>query len=173
MTRHLSRLIAIACALALLAVPLAGLYLLADIESFAALAQRSLGLTIQWQTVNPGQWYGMWLVSALYLSVGLVGLYFLRRAFGNFGRGELFNPANSRDLRRFSALLVVQALARPLHMAISSMILSANHPGGQKMLAVSFGSNEFKTIGLAVVFWVISDLLLEGATLQSENQQFV
>jgi Protein of unknown function (DUF2975) len=173
MTRLLSRLVAWACTLALVLVPLGAVYFLANIEALAALAQRSLGLNIQWQTVEPGQVYGLWLTTAVYSGVGLAGLFFLRRAFQKFANGELFNAANSRDLRRFSVLLAVQAIAQPLHLAISSIILSANHPAGQKMLTVSFGSNELKMIGLAIVFWVISDLLLEGATLQTENRQFV
>ena len=54
-----------------------------------------------------------------------------------------------------------------------SLALSLNHPAGQKLLAISFGSNELKAIGVALVLWVLSDLLVEGGKLQSENQQFV
>jgi len=41
------------------------------------------------------------------------------------------------------------------------------------MLSISVGSNEVRMIVLAVIFWVVSNLLIEGGKLQSENRQFV
>jgi hypothetical protein len=70
-------------------------------------------------------------------------------------------------------LLFAQALAKPLHFSISSVLLSLNHPAGQKMLSASFGSNEVKVIALAMMLWVISDLLVQGSKLESENKQFI
>ena len=54
-----------------------------------------------------------------------------------------------------------------------SVVLSLNHPAGERMLTISLGSNEFKAIGVALVLWVMSELLIEGCRLQTENQQFV
>lgn len=154
-------------------VPAAAVYFLSSIDSFADFVTNSVGLPVQWQTVDDWQWYMLWLTTTLYVSVGLAGLYFLRRAFANFAKGELFNLANSRDLRRFSVLLFAQGLAKPLHLAVSSVLLSANHPTGEKMLSSSFGTNELLVIAFAMVLWVMSDLLIEGCNLQSENRQFV
>lgn len=154
-------------------VPAVALFFLANLDSFAQFTRNSIGLPIEWQTVSAGQWYAFWALTALYLSIGLVGLYFLRRAFANFAQGELFNMANSRDFRGFSILLLAQALATPLHFALSSALLSLNHPAGEKMLSIAFGSNELKAIGVAIVLWVVSNLLLEGCKLQTENRQFV
>ncbi|MEM1403053.1 MAG: DUF2975 domain-containing protein [Pseudomonadota bacterium] len=173
MSRKVSMMIAWACALLLAGVPLTAIYYLVDLEGFAQLAQENIGLSIQWWTVSNAQWYAVWLVTMLYVSLGLVGLYYLRRAFQNFAQGELFNDENSRDLRRFSLFLIAQAFATPLHVSIASVLLSLNHPTGEKLLAISFGSNEVKAIGVALVLWVLSDLLVEGGKLQSENQQFV
>jgi hypothetical protein len=153
--------------------PVAAVYLFVDIDAFAALGVRQLRLPIQWETVTPGQWRGLWLLTALHLGVGLSGLYFLRRAFVNFSRGEFFNQSNSRDLRLFSILLFVQAFTKPLHTALSSVLLSWNHPPGQKVLSVSFGSGEVQMIVLAMILWVICDLLVRGGELEHENRQFV
>lgn len=173
MTRHFPLLIARGCMAILVLAVVAALYFLINIDAFALLAERTLGLPIYWQSVNTAQWYGLWLLSVLYLSVGLAGLYFLRRAFINFARGELFNQDNSRDLRLFSIFLFAQALAKPLHFALSSVLLSLNHPAGQKMLSITLGSGELKVIALGMILWVMSDLLVKASTLESENKQFV
>lgn len=173
MARHFSLLIARGCLAILVLAPVIALFFFIDIDAFAAMAKRSLSLPIQWQTVSTEQWYGLWLLTMVYLSVGLAGLYFLHRAFTNFARGEFFNPSNSRDLRLFSIFLFAQALAKPLHFALSSLLLSMNHPADQKMLSISLGGSEVKVIALAMILWVTSDLLVKGGKLETENRQFI
>lgn len=173
MTRQFSRLIALACMAVLMAAPVTALYLLTNIDLFASMTKDNLGLPIQWQTVSDKQWYILWLLTVLYVSPALAGLYFLRRAFFNFANGQLFNLSNTRDLRLFSILLFAEAIAKPLHFSFSSILLSINHPAGQKMLSVSFGSGEIKVIALAMILWVMSDLLLIGSKLETENKQFI
>jgi hypothetical protein len=146
---------------------------LINLDSLAEFIRNSMGLPIRWQTVSDGQWYAFWALTAIYVSIGLFGLYYLRRAFANFARGELFNLANSRDLRRFSILLLARAVATPLHFLMASVLLSLNHPAGEKVLSISFGSNELRAVGVALVLWVMSNLLVEGCNLQAENRQFV
>lgn len=173
MTRQFSLLVALGCTAFLILTPVAALYLLSDIRQFASLATSNLTLPIQWHTVSDPQWYALWALSLLYVCVGLAGLYFLRRAFNNFAKGELFTYHNSRDLRLFSILLFVQALAKPLHLAFASVLLSLNHPAGQKVLSITLGSTEIKVIGLAMILWVMSDLLVKGSQLENENSQFI
>jgi len=173
MSQPFSRLIAFGCMVILIATPLIALYYLINIELFANIAKSQLALPIQWQTVSDIQWYSLWLLTVCYIATGLAGLYFLRRAFANFAKGQLFNHNNSRDLRLFSILLFTQALAKPLHFSIASLLLSINHTAGQKMLSVSFGSDEIKVIALAMILWLMSDLLLRGSKLESENKQFI
>lgn len=173
MTRRLSLLISWLSTALLIAIPLAASYFLVSIDAFGALTRKSIGLAVEWNTVVAWQWYALWVLTFLYLTIGLAGFYFLRRSFANFARGELFNAANSRDLQRFAILLFVQALAKPIHFALASVLLSANHSEGNKMLSISFGSNEVRMIAIAAIFWVVSNLLIEGCKLQSENRQFV
>ncbi len=173
MTRRFSLAISWGCIAILVAVPLIALYFLLNIQSFAAYTQKSVGLPIDWSTVVSWQWYALWGATAVYLAIGLTGLYFLRRPFTNFARGELFNLTNSRDLRRFSILVLVQTLAKPLHFALASVLLSSNHGAGSKILSISVGSSEVRMIAVALVIWVVSNLLIEGGKLQAENRQFV
>ncbi len=173
MTRRFSLLISWGSTVLLIFVPVAALYYLFNLPAFAALTQKSIGLPINWPTVEHWQWYAVWGVTFAYLALGLAGLYFLRRPFANFARGELFNMSNSRDLRRFAILLFLQALTKPVHFAITSVLLSANHGPGNKMLSLSIGSGEIRTVAIGLVFWVVSNLLIDGGKLQAENRQFV
>lgn len=173
MTKLLSLSIALGCAVLLISIPLAAIYLLIDIELFSKLAIDNLKLPIQWDTVTNMQWYGLWLLASVSFVVGLAGLYYLRRAFLNFARGELFTRSNSRDLRLFSIFLLIQSIITPAMLSASSVLLSLNHPVGQRLLSLSFGTNEVKAIALAMILWVISDLLIKANELESENKQFI
>ncbi|MEO0423193.1 MAG: DUF2975 domain-containing protein [Pseudomonadota bacterium] len=173
MTRQFSQLVAWTCAGLILLQVLLAVYACIDIGAFARLSQRTLALPIQWISVQTVQWYALLAITIALALPGVAALYFLRRPFTKFAQGEFFNDANSRDLRRFAVLLLVQALLRPLHLALASVVLSLNHPPGQKLLSLTVGSHELQAIGLALVFWVLASLLLEGARLQSENRQFV
>ncbi|MEO0436935.1 MAG: DUF2975 domain-containing protein [Pseudomonadota bacterium] len=173
MTRLFARFVSFGCLLAFLVSVGLLLFYAIDINAFADLARQNLALAIDWKTVVAAQWYSLWILSAVYLAIGLVGLFFLHRAFTKFARGEFFNESNSRDLRLFAVLLFVQALAKPIHYSLASVLLSLNHLPGQRLLSISFGSFELKVIVLAMVLWVISDMLVRGRELEHENQQFV
>ena len=174
MTSRFSLWIAWAARLAIGLLPVAALYLLLDLDRFRALAATALQwLPVQWGTVQAWQWYALWGATVTYLAIGVAGLWFLQKAFANFARGELFNEANSRDLRRFAQLLFVQALARPLLHTSTGVLMTINHPPGQKVLSLAFGSQEVLFIGLAMVLWVMSDLLVKGSRLEAENRSFV
>jgi len=173
MSRKFSYLISW-CSLMAIAVIVALLFsLLINIPWLAELAQSNLQLPIHWATVQDWQWYLLWVVTAAHLSIGIFGLYFLHLAFRKIAAGELFNLSNSLNMRRFAILLVIQALTKPIHLSITSVILSLNHPKGEKVLSILFGSQELTMIVLAMIFWVVSDVLVAGSRLQFENRQFV
>ncbi|MEO1078375.1 MAG: DUF2975 domain-containing protein [Pseudomonadota bacterium] len=173
MARYFSILVVWGCAAALLAGSAVMLYCLFDIQAFASLAQNDLHMAIRWETVTRAQWYSLWFLTAINVAIGLTGLFYLRRAFLNFARGEFFDLSNSKDLRLFSVFLFVQALAAPLYHSLASVLLSWNHAPGQKMLSISIGSSELQIVLLAMILWVISDMLVKGVAIQQENQQFV
>ena len=173
MARRFSLLVGHLCSVAFIVSLLAAAYFFVDIESFAEIARRNLALSVQWMTVDFWQWYGLWVLTLLHIGLGLAGLFYLRRAFLQFAQGEFFTRRNSQDLRMFAVLLFLQALAKPLHHAFASVLLSWNHPPGQRMLAISLGSFELKVLVLAMILWVISDMLVRGRELEQENRQFV
>jgi len=146
----------------LVLVPLLGLYFLVQIESLADVTS-SVGfqeLGIEWETVTPGQWYAFWLLAALYVSIGLVGVYFLRRAFLAAARGGPLDRPIWIDIRRFAVLFFLQSIVSPLHAMVASYLLSMNHPPGQGVIALSLGSEDLSAMALGLVIWSISALLL-------------
>jgi hypothetical protein len=67
----------------------------------------------------------------------------------------------------------MQAAARPLHHVLMGLLLSMNHPSGEKRLAISFGSLELQLIALAMIMWVVSSLLVTASHYEKENKQFI
>ncbi len=173
MSKIFSHLISRGCIATIVLIVITLFVFLIDIAGFAELAQSNLRLPIYWTTVEQWQWYLLWVSTAAFLATGLFGLYFLHRAFKKIAAGELFNLTNSLNIRRFSILLFVQAAAKPVYFSFASVLLSLNHPAGEKVFALTFGSQELTMLALAMILWVVSDVLVAGCRLQSENRQFV
>ena len=173
MTIHMAKLVCWLCLLWLLLIPIGALYLLVDIGNFAAIAKANLPLPIQWFAVTDAQWYGLWILTVLYLSISYIGIIFLRRAFTSFAKGQWFDTENSKHLKHFAVFLLLQSIAKPLHFALSSLLLSLHHPSGEKVFAISIGSHEFLLLSAGLVMWVLSDLLVAGTKAAVENRQFV
>ncbi|RBP51741.1 DUF2975 domain-containing protein [Arenicella xantha] len=173
MTKQLSTIIYWACLIALLLLPIGACYLLFQLPILSQLAQQNLNLPISWESVSREQWIVVWALGVAYASIGWLGIYFLRIPFTNFARGELFTYRNTKNLRSFAKCLLAQTLLTPIFHACLSVVLSWNHPAGQKILSITMGSNELRSISLALIIWVVSDILLAGEQLKLENQQFI
>jgi len=173
MSKRFSSVISWVCISVMVVVPMVAVWLLIDLATFVDVVKQKSSLPIFWETVHHWQWLAQWLLTVLYVSIGLIGLYYLHLAFSNFAKGEWFTQANSANLRRFSLLLIAQVIAKPVYFALSSVLLSFNHPAGQKVLCLALGSGELKALILAMILWVVSDLLIAGSKLQSENRQFI
>ncbi|HJN46842.1 MAG TPA: DUF2975 domain-containing protein [Vicinamibacterales bacterium] len=167
------RIVAWGSLVCLAAIVGAAIYFAADIQAFGRLAQQGAALPIQWATVEPAQLYALWLSTLIYLTPGAIALWFLSVAFRRFASGAWFDPASSIAFRRFALLLLLQTGLQPIHSAMSSVVLSMNHPPGQKILSITLGTNELKSIGLALIIWVIAELIRRGRSLEEENEAFV
>ena len=173
MNRLLSRLIVWGCRAFLLLVPVLAVYFLSEPAQLKGHVLSNIEFSIQWHTVTNTQWYGLWALTLIYLLPGLIGIFFLQRAFSSFAQGETFELSTTQDLRRFATLLFIQAIARPVYLAAMSVLLSFNHPAGERALSLIIGSEEFQGLALAMIFWVICDLLVKANHLEHENKQFV
>lgn len=173
MKNLICRLLAFGCWAACIVAPLLALYLLWDLPLLMKLIREggSQSAKIHWETVVHWQEVTVWAIAAVNLAITLLALYFLRPVLLQFAEGEFFNLANSVNLRRFSWVMVFQGLLRP--MGLTTLVLSWNHPPGQRMLSLGFSGGAIGFLGLGFLLLMISDLLVRGAELERENAQFV
>ncbi|GLR72649.1 DUF2975 domain-containing protein [Agaribacter marinus] len=171
--QHLSKLL-----YWLLLSPIAGLlcmwgYFLASIDSFQALAKQEVAYAIQWHTVDAWQLY-LTCVIAMIPSVILVwGLFYLRKAFFAFQQNRIFEMTNVVHIKRFAISLILVAIAGTLANIFAGLILSIQHPSGQKILSIQFKSYDLSTLLIGLVFWLIAKILIQANDISKENQSFV
>lgn len=172
MKNRICSLLAFGCWAACIIGPLVALYLLWDLPLLMDLLKDGHQVSqIQWETVVNWQRQAVWTVLALNLVLTLLSLYFLRPVLLQFARDEYFNYTNSLYLKRFSWVLVIQGILHPLGFV--TLLLSWNHPPGQRLLSLSFSGEEIRFLALGFLFLLVSDLLVKGAELELENAQFV
>jgi hypothetical protein len=172
MKQKICKLLAFGCWAACLIGPLLALYLLWDLPLLMKLLKDSPEVRqIQWGTVVYWQKLAVWGVMSFNLAITLLALYFLRPVLLQFAQGAFFNYANSLNLRRFSWVLVFQGILHPL--GFITLLLSWNHPAGQRLVSLSFSGEEIRFLALGFLFLLVSDLLVKGAELELENGQFI
>jgi hypothetical protein len=173
MIKYISHIISWGCLAIIAITTVFGLATLINIEWFAELARNNLQMPIQWSSVENWQWYSFWALLMTTLSLGSIGLFFLHRAYANFANGELFNISNSTNVKRFAIFMLAQTIAKPIILSLASILLSMNHPAKQKVLTISFGSQDIMMLGMVMILWTVSKLLVLGHELQFENQKFI
>lgn len=148
-------------------------YFLFSIEEFAQVAKMNLSFAIQWNTVVAWQLYVTWLVTLIPATIVFWGLMNLRRAFYAFSENDVFNMTNVTLVKRFAFALILSAVLKTLMMSVVSVVLSANHPAGQKMLSLLFSSYDLVTIFVGLMFWLVAKILIQAHALSEENKQFI
>lgn len=171
--RKLAVIVYWACNLVLLGTPLLLIFCLFNTSVFVDIVRNSVDLNIQWRTVQDTQWILLFCSITVVLAIGYVGIYFLRKSFKCFAAGELFTLNNSLNIKMFAKLLLAQTLATPVLYTVASLILSFNHPPGQKILAVTIGANEVKGVLVSLIFLVVSHILVVGHDIDNENKHFL
>jgi hypothetical protein len=159
--------------LPIIALPALLIYFLFNIPDFQFVAQSNLNVTIQWNTVEDGQWYVTILISMLPSMLLVWGLIHLRKVFVSFSKEEFFIKDNIYSIKRFSFSLMLSSILQLCSLAAVSVILSLNHPAGQKILAVQVESQHFFIFFIGLVFWVIAKILTIARQTHIENQSFV
>lgn len=171
--RGVSRALQGLCTLALGAIPLYWGALGVRSEAWQRVLSQALPFEVQWQTVQTWQLHSIWWLSWSGVLVLCACLYTLKPVLKQFGDRQFFNGENSLALRRLSRLLFLQALLHPVLVSAASLLLSWNHPPGQRLLSVSFSSQTFQLMLMSGLMLMVSELLVEGCGLAEENQQFV
>lgn len=169
--RRLSRVMQAACTFGMVAVPgaVALSWLLFDGWRFAAPA-----LNVPVPDSLPLPVFSIGLVVALIPAmIAVVALSRLRRLFGLYSAGRIFDLAAVTCLRQFAWTVLLMAVIQPLVGALLSVIITLDNPPGQRALALSFGSAEVAAALLGGLMVVIAWVMREGCRLSEENEQIV
>lgn len=117
----------------------------------------------------------MRLVAVMLLPVAasLVVLWQVWRLFGQYRQGLVFGAAALRHLQHLAWGLVALAVVQPLARVLMSVAISLDNPPGHRHLVISFSSNDFALLLLALVFVAIARVMVEAAQAAAEVEQFV
>jgi len=115
------------------------------------------------------------LVAVMLIPVAcsLAVLWQVWRLFGQYRLGQVFSAAALTHLRRFAWALVALAVVQPLARVLMSVAISLDNPPGHRHLVISFSSNDFALLLLALVFVAIARVMVEAAQAADEVEQFV
>ncbi len=107
------------------------------------------------------------------VAASLAVLWQVWRLFGQYRQGLVFGPAALTHLQRFAWALVALAVVQPVARVLMSVAISLDNAPGHRHLVVSFSSNDFALLLLALVFVAIARVMVEAAQAADEVEQFV
>jgi len=171
--RYLYAFVSTVCLTLMVALPLGTLVFWFNFEQTLPALEIADSAQFQLDTIELWQLLCAALFSLISVSLVLIGLWNLRILFGSFKRGEFFSQQSVRSLHILSKVLLISAIIECLSPSVLSVLLTWNHGPGEKTLIVSFGSNEFWLLFIAIVFSAITWSFKEGQKLAQENAAFV
>ncbi len=173
MSKTVLNAISILCLASMIGGVILILICLFNFSWFELVIQENIDVPIQWHTVERWQWYSLWGLTTAFLLFGLCGVYYLFLSVRGISAAGLFDLKNSVYLRRFALIALSQVILKPMCFTLAIILLSWNHPAGQKMLVISVGSEQVSTLVLGLIIWVMSDMLVAGNELDVENKHFI
>jgi Protein of unknown function (DUF2975) len=171
--QRLSRLLASACLLLIIVLPVAVLiyWTLADAGELAVrgnLPTRAIQAPLQmWQRIAGA------LVTEVPLTLLMAGLWQARRCFKLFAAGRVFTADAVHCLRRFAAWVMISVVAGIAAGAAISVLLTLHNPPNMRHLAVAIGSDHIFTLFFAGMVWLMAAVISQGQTLAEENATFI
>ncbi len=142
--------------------------------AFVDLETLKLGLTEA--QVGPLTTFERWLAATLSLiplSVALIVLFNLRRLFGLYAQGQIFEASNVRCFRNMGWALVAIVPTNILFNSALSVLLSFDRAVGERMLALTVSSDGIWIAIVGAVIVIISWVMAEAAELSQDNAAIV
>jgi hypothetical protein len=171
--RRNSRLMAWACVLIIMALPVALAAYWSTVTSTELAVQGSLpSLAIQ-QQLLPWQRWSAGATMAVPLALMLVGVWQARLCFAHFAQGLVFTAQVARYLRNAAAFMAIAGVAAVVCGAAASVILTWTNAPGTRQLSIAFSSNHIFTLFFAALIWMMADVIAKGRALVEENESFV
>ncbi|MCA9006807.1 MAG: DUF2975 domain-containing protein [Planctomycetaceae bacterium] len=116
---------------------------------------------------------GMVLITLLLLAPTYWGLFALRRFLKACCAEDYLGAQNSRLLKRFALGLMGTAILSPVCGAVLSVLLTMHNPPGQRMLAISLGSNQIILAGVGGLIFLLANLLKRASLIAEEHAQII
>lgn len=171
--RRISRVMALACVVLIVLLPLAVIYYWATTSTPELAMQGNLAPGVIQLPLQPWQRVAAAAITGVPLGLLLMGLWQARLCFAQFSQGQVFSALATARLRRFAGWVAAAAFAAMLAAAVMSVVLSLNNPPGARQLAIGISSNHVFTLFFAGVVWLMADIIGQGQTLAEENERFV
>ncbi|MFY9509519.1 MAG: DUF2975 domain-containing protein [Rubrivivax sp.] len=166
----LSRLLAVACLILSVALPLLSLYALSGLSAeawFSRVGLRSLAPTAPWQV---GAAFGLALLPVSAMAYGLLRA---SQCLRGFVRGEVFDVSTVKHLRGFAAAALVSALLGLAVPMLISLVLTWHAPPGQHALAMGVSASDLLMALVAGIVWQVAAVFTRAIALAEENAQFI
>ncbi|WP_420134929.1 DUF2975 domain-containing protein [Rhodopseudomonas sp.] len=113
------------------------------------------------------------VIIAVPVVVMLWGLVNVRALFAEFARGRVFTAAAATHLQRFGIAVLAQGLLGPVTATALALALSLSNPAGQRMLVLTFSSNDYVSVIVGGVLIAVAAVMREATRLADENASFV
>lgn len=107
------------------------------------------------------------------VAVMLWGLVNVRALFAEFARGQVFTTTAAAYLQRFGIAVLAQGLLGPVTATALALALSLSNPPGQRLLVLTFSSNDYVSVIVGGVLVAVAAVMREAVRLADENASFV
>lgn len=113
------------------------------------------------------------LVSLIPTSVIIYMLINLKKLFTLYEKGIVFTQQNVQCFRHIGLALITLIMANLVHGALLSVVLTLNNPVGERMLSLTFGSEDISTLIMGAMIILVSWVMNEAASLEHEQAHTV
>lgn len=111
------------------------------------------------------------LIDTAKIIILICAFYQLRLLFVNYSQSYYFSVKSAGYCYKFGKLLVVWTAIGLLSEPLLTLILSFNQP--ERYFSISFTSEDFMTLLLAVSIMLIGQILKKACQLADENRKFI
>jgi hypothetical protein len=111
------------------------------------------------------------LISSVQVVILSYGFWCMAQVFKRFAKGEPFQTGSY--VQRFGQVLVLSGLLSPVFRTLSALALSVDNPVGQRLLVLSFSSNDFILALVGALLMMLGLALTQAAAIDAENRQIV
>lgn len=150
----------------------AAMWLVPDLGYDAARLQAGLNAETP-VAVTPQAFAFVLVVSTLHVGLLAAAMWEMARLFSGFSRQAILVPATGMHLRRTGIFLFLFAVLSPVTRTVGALAVTLANPPGQRLLSVSFESQDMVLALIAVLLLMLGHVMAEAAQIADDNRQIV